>query len=172
APALEAVEHEVQVYHVGFSSDLSPFQIPPSPTLDQMWSDLYNGGISRITKEEAARLPNKTHTIPGDDEHYIVELDVFHNLHCLVCCTTLIYCLYLPCREILNLIFSSQDKGRQSLMCAGDISVIVLQWDPAQNIMIFQGDVVHTCRNFDKLREWATRSAHATTRVFRLRTTL
>lgn len=28
------------------------------------------------------------------------------------------------------------------------------QWDPAQNKTTFQGDVAHTCRNFDKLRDW------------------
>jgi hypothetical protein len=28
------------------------------------------------------------------------------------------------------------------------------QWDPEQNKTNFQGDVAHTCRNFDKLREW------------------
>lgn len=71
SPALEAVEHEVQVYNVGFTGDLSPFQIPSSPTLDGMWNDLYNFGISRITKDEAARLPNKTHAIPGDDGYYV-----------------------------------------------------------------------------------------------------
>lgn len=44
-------------------------------------------GISRITKDEAARLPNKTHAIPGDDGHYIAELDVFvrQNLSAAVC---------------------------------------------------------------------------------------
>ncbi|KAJ7775537.1 hypothetical protein B0H16DRAFT_1879904 [Mycena metata] len=83
SPALTAVENEVQVYHRGFPGDLSPLQIPSSPQLTQMWSDLYNFGVSRITKEEAAQLPNKTHAIPGDPGHYIAELDVFHNLHCL-----------------------------------------------------------------------------------------
>lgn len=50
-------------------------------------------GISRITKEQAAQLPNKTQPIPGDDGYYISELDVFHNLHCLVC-----YILSKACR--------------------------------------------------------------------------
>ena len=42
-------------------------------------------GISKISKDQAAKLPNKTHAIPGDEGYYIAELDVFHNLHCLVC---------------------------------------------------------------------------------------
>lgn len=40
-------------------------------------------GISKITLEEARPLKNRT--VPIDDEgHYIVTLDVFHQLHCLV----------------------------------------------------------------------------------------
>lgn len=31
----------------------------------------------------AAQLPNCTTRIPGDDNGYIVGLDVFHQLHCL-----------------------------------------------------------------------------------------
>lgn len=42
-------------------------------------------GVHRIPKEEAALLPNKTAAIPGDpDGYYIAELEVFHQLHCLV----------------------------------------------------------------------------------------
>ncbi|KAJ7112754.1 hypothetical protein C8R43DRAFT_961751 [Mycena crocata] len=65
-PASEAVEYEVQV----FSGSSSPFHLPPSPELDEMWHNLYKGGITRITKAEAARLPNKTQAIPDDDGHY------------------------------------------------------------------------------------------------------
>jgi hypothetical protein len=37
---------------------------------------------------EEAR-PLKNGTIPIDDDgHYIVTLDVFHQLHCLVCCSS------------------------------------------------------------------------------------
>lgn len=41
-------------------------------------------GVSRITKEEASKLVNQTYRLPGDEEHYVVHLDVFHQLHCLV----------------------------------------------------------------------------------------
>jgi hypothetical protein len=41
-------------------------------------------GISRITKDQARLLPNKTSAIPGDEDGYIVGLEVFHQLHCLV----------------------------------------------------------------------------------------
>lgn len=39
-------------------------------------------GISKISKEQAQLLPHPTLAIPGTDE-YLVQLDVFHELHCL-----------------------------------------------------------------------------------------
>ncbi|KAJ6595561.1 hypothetical protein DFH09DRAFT_1357509 [Mycena vulgaris] len=167
SPALDAVEHEVQVYNLGFPGDLSPFQIPSSPTLDQMWSDLYNFGISRITKEEAARLPNKTHAIPGDDGHYIAELDVFHTLHCLNKVRMALDPDYYSDWRIstTNNWIPSQKNAtehvshcvnwiRQSVMCAGDTSVIVWQWEKSMNASIVKGNVAHTCRKFDRLQDW------------------
>ncbi|KAJ7791383.1 hypothetical protein B0H13DRAFT_1521822, partial [Mycena leptocephala] len=167
APALEAVEHEVKVYNVGFGSDFSEFQIPSSPALDEMWSDLYNFGVSRITKEEAVRLPNKTHAIPGDDGHYIAALDVFHNLHCLNKVRMALDPDYYPDWRIstTNNWIPSQKNAtqqshclswlRQSIMCNSDTSVIVWQWDSTLNASVFKGNVAHTCRKFDKVQAWA-----------------
>ncbi|KAF7345303.1 hypothetical protein MSAN_01907000 [Mycena sanguinolenta] len=168
SPALSAVENEVKVYHLGFPGDLSPFQIPSSPELDLMWSDLYNFGVSRITKEEAARLPNKTHAIPGDPGHYIAELDVFHNLHCLNKVRMALDPDYYPDWRIStsNNHISAQkhatehishciDWLRQSIMCHVDTSVIVWQWDSKANESRVKGNVAHTCRKFDKITEWA-----------------
>lgn len=41
-------------------------------------------GISRISASEARRMANKTLPIPDDNDHYIISLSVFHQLHCLV----------------------------------------------------------------------------------------
>ena len=41
-------------------------------------------GPSQISRAEADRLPKKTLPIPDDPDHYIVQLSVLHNLHCLV----------------------------------------------------------------------------------------
>jgi Mycotoxin biosynthesis protein UstYa len=40
-------------------------------------------GINRIDGAMAAQLPNRTTRIPGDDDGYVVGLDVLHQLHCL-----------------------------------------------------------------------------------------
>ncbi|CAK5276540.1 unnamed protein product [Mycena citricolor] len=170
SPALSAVENEVRVYRVGFPGDLSAvFQEPSSPKLDEAWMDLYNFGISWITKEEAAQLPNKTHPIPGDpDGHYIAELNVFHNLHCLNKIRMALDPDYYPDWRISttgNWIESQRnatehvghclDWIRQDLMCHADTSVIVWQWKDWANSSLVRGDVAHTCRKFNKIQDWA-----------------
>ncbi|KAJ7467495.1 hypothetical protein FB451DRAFT_1137328 [Mycena latifolia] len=168
SPALEAVEYEVRVFYGGSEGDLSPFHLPSSPALDEMWRNLYKRGVSRITKDEAARLPNKTHAIPGDDGHYIAELDVFHNLHCLDKIRMALDPDYYPNWRIstTNNFIPSQidatahivhciDYVRQSLMCSSDTSMLVWQWHDAKNQSTAEGNTAHTCRKFEKLWDWA-----------------
>lgn len=51
----------------------------------RMFSLTYTiGGIFKISKEEERMLPNRTSAVPGDTDHYISSLSVFHHLHCLV----------------------------------------------------------------------------------------
>ena len=44
---------------------------------------------------------------------------------------------------------------RQSVQCFSDISPYVFQWDQQQREVRAYANVVHTCRNFDAIREWA-----------------
>lgn len=41
----------------------------------------------RIDKDSASRLVNRTEhaPVPGMENDYVIGLDVFHQLHCLVC---------------------------------------------------------------------------------------
>lgn len=43
-----------------------------------------------LTREEYEQLDVETTTLVGDEEHYLVTLEVFHQLHCLV--HTLSFC--------------------------------------------------------------------------------
>ncbi|KAF7337313.1 hypothetical protein MSAN_02256500 [Mycena sanguinolenta] len=137
SPALSAVEHEVRVYHLGFPGDLSPFQIPSSPELDQMWSDLYNCKRLRACPIKPTRFPETQGTTS------IAELDVFHNIHCLnkVRMASLDPDYYPDWRISTsnNYIPTQKDATehiphcidwlRQSIMCHVDTSVIVWQWN-------------------------------------------
>lgn len=63
-----------------------------------------------------------------DLEKMLLEPD--HNRHCL-------------------------DVIRQSLMCNADISTYVWQWDPKDSVVRPTGNVVHTCKDYDRIVEWA-----------------
>jgi len=41
-------------------------------------------GVNQIPASEANKLVDKTVPIPNDEDNYIVTLEVFHQLHCLV----------------------------------------------------------------------------------------
>ena len=51
-----------------------------------------SGGISQIPKEDAAKLEGPSVPFIKDPDNYIIEMDVFHQLHCLVSCTLLVSC--------------------------------------------------------------------------------
>lgn len=65
-------------------NDPSPYQGPPSEENNELWEDLYNFGLSSIPMTDAARLMNRTVPIPGKPGEYVVTLNLFHDLHCLV----------------------------------------------------------------------------------------
>ncbi|KAF1985337.1 hypothetical protein K402DRAFT_394681 [Aulographum hederae CBS 113979] len=135
--------------------------------------------MSSIPKSQARLLPKRTGTIPELEGQYLVELDVFHQLHCLVHSR--------PSSSLPTKLTTHQNNIRmsrcperygklshndvphdfadshvehciysirQSLMCHSDISPLVWQWSEEQNAVRMHGNVVHTCRNFDVIREW------------------
>ncbi|KAF7349886.1 hypothetical protein MVEN_01289200 [Mycena venus] len=155
----DAVEYGVTSYAITGEDPL--FHIPPSPKLDAAWDELYNcmsflflpfhvvhATLSRrITKSPRVRHDCSPTNRTQFRETKIVELDVFHNLHCLN---------MIPQDLTLGLLFEAA-HGAGSSGPLRDTSVVVWQWDPKQSITTFQGSVAHTCRNFEKLREWGKR---------------
>ena len=98
APANNAVEYIKEHKFRAALFNNTPYMGYPSDETDRLWSELYNCtspfthipfktdetqvGISRISAEEAEQLPNPTLAIPGTQD-YLIELDVWHELHCL-----------------------------------------------------------------------------------------
>ena len=91
-------------FSMGVGKQTTVYQGDPSEAVDQAWEALYNGeltptsrevkrgsiggrqdyGVTKIPKSQAVHLPNKTLPMPGEEDHYVVGLSVFHQLHCLV----------------------------------------------------------------------------------------
>ncbi|KAF5313157.1 hypothetical protein D9619_003702 [Psilocybe cf. subviscida] len=161
SPVQHLVSYHVKTFNFGIGDDLSSFQQPPSDHLDQMWEDLYDFGVHKLTKEEASILPNKTSAIPGDvDGSYISEIEVFHQLHCLNMIRQALYPEHYPDMALGQPkadehIGHCIDSIRQSLMCHADTSTIVWQWDEKQQKTTFRGNVAHTCRDFEAIQDWA-----------------
>ncbi|KAJ7779872.1 hypothetical protein B0H16DRAFT_1300051 [Mycena metata] len=159
APADAVVEKIIRVYPVGFSHDLSEFQGPPSPPVDDAWDKLYQHGISRIPKNAGALLPNRTSPIPGDPGYYIAELDVYHQLHCLNTIRKALHPVYYPDWDITKGGYPREHVShcleciRHSIMCHSDTSVVVWQWNTALNQTSPNTSIPHTCRNFDRIQE-------------------
>ncbi|KAM4066825.1 tat pathway signal sequence [Hirsutella rhossiliensis] len=164
SPAYSAVEYETVVFTGGLHGDKSEYQ-GWSDEVNARWEALYNDiGISQIPADSAARLPNATTPIASDPTQYMVELDVFHQLHCLNLLRKLAYPDVFPLdltpgsEEAQDNIYHMEhcyDQLRQSLQCSSDISTIYWEWSPKKSKMFGNLRTTHTCKNFAKIREWA-----------------
>ncbi|KAK5996325.1 hypothetical protein PT974_03080 [Cladobotryum mycophilum] len=168
APAQDAIEYEVKRFHRGFGDEKTLYQGDPSPDLDKAWKELYDEvSISKLSKAQAELLPNKTYPFVEDDGYYIAELAVFHQLHCVnairIALAKDYYKNVFEAFEFDDIegsygrrhISHCLDTLREAIMCASDISVINWQWNSEANKALGHGDVVHSCRSFDRIREWA-----------------
>jgi hypothetical protein len=89
APAAEAIEYHDVVFKRDFGPEarlFSDYAGWPSDDLDQKWDELYYRGFAAIDAESHEHLLNKSVNTPveGFQDTYMVTLDVFHELYCLV----------------------------------------------------------------------------------------
>ncbi|KAJ7692053.1 hypothetical protein B0H17DRAFT_1061792 [Mycena rosella] len=166
SPVQHIVAKEIiEVYPRGLGHDRPPFQGPSSPEIDDAWASLYQFGISRIPKSEAALLPNKTSGIPGDPGYYIVELDVFHQLHCLNTIRKALHPAYYPEWDITKVSYAKTHIShcvewlRRSITCHSDVSVNVWQWDSRHNESFVYTDVPHVCKDFSAIQQWGRQNS-------------
>lgn len=126
-------------------------------------------GISKITKEESLKLSIPTLSIPGTED-YLIELDVWHQLHCLNDLREVLYpevyggldALKFPNgtinrdTDMFRHWDHCVDSLRQTLMCHADVSPNSFHVNVPQSSGIFPRLATsHTCRNFTKLQEWS-----------------
>ncbi|KAF7975505.1 hypothetical protein HWV62_9437 [Athelia sp. TMB] len=186
-PAREAVIHEL-VQFASVRHTKSRFDGPPTDEVDAAWHELYGAGISAIPKSAAALLPNRTEAYTGDEQHYIIELDVFHQLHCLVRFFTIIGKLAADLIGAQNLVrkaawpehypdaqearYSLLKGGgvfdhvdhclnaiRESLVCNADLTPVTWHWNERDQISGVEFNAVHTCVNWDNIHAWAAENA-------------
>ncbi|GAQ47695.1 hypothetical protein AAWM_06151 [Aspergillus awamori] len=169
SPANEAIEYIKQHKFRAALFEKTPYMGFPTDETDRLWQELYNFGISKIPEHEARMLPHPTLKVPGTDE-YLVQLDVWHELHCLNDLRMLLYPERFP-----GLAGVTNDKGvidresiefrhwdhcvdsiRETLMCHADVAPIPFRVNfPASKVIVPRLATTHTCRNFTKIQEWA-----------------
>lgn len=192
-PGRAAVEYKQIAFDSSIGNGKTPYQGVPTDESEALWEALYHRAshlaidaiivanlhaalFSRISYDEARIMPNKT--APDRSSGYIVNLNVFHDLHCLHSIRTFTYhflspafnathnpyTLYPSLPEGLHALSHQLDPEhldhcidvlRQSLMCAADITPNVFQYSPKHGQVRPRSTVLHECRDFDRIKKWA-----------------
>ncbi|KAK0716042.1 hypothetical protein B0H67DRAFT_489190, partial [Lasiosphaeris hirsuta] len=173
--AKKAIQYEEVTFDSsGFWEDQSratPYEGPPTPEVDAAWKHLVRVGMYSLTKEENNQLGIETSIVPGRKDEYLVTLEVFHQLHCLV------YRLRLSLRKEIHILTTQQnylrkrsygivpseaadacvDYLRQVLMCHGDLTPITLTYNRTMDFVSLNFRIKHTCRNFESIWQFVAK---------------
>ncbi|KAJ7779390.1 hypothetical protein DFH07DRAFT_910798 [Mycena maculata] len=156
SPAEHAVEHKIVKFTRGFADDIPIYERPPSPAVDEAWHELYSVAETKIPKSEAMRMPNRTWPIGRDPGNYMFALDVFHQLHCLDTLRKELHPGHNYTHVSAPHLRHCIGAIRQALMCSADISTVVFQWSEKHQRALQRDDIVHVCRDFNRIRGWAS----------------
>ncbi|KAB5563094.1 hypothetical protein GE09DRAFT_1219675 [Coniochaeta sp. 2T2.1] len=161
SPVNHLVEYHIANVSTGFMTK-TPYMGFPTDETDKLWEDLYQFGDSFISEEEAKKLAYPTvHEM--ETKNYLVELEVFHQLHCLNDIRKAFYperypgkWPYKEDRVTINRNKHCIDILRGTLMCNADVAPISWRLNvPVGRVLAPQLETTHTCRNFTKIVEWA-----------------
>ncbi|KAJ7118117.1 hypothetical protein C8R44DRAFT_878749 [Mycena epipterygia] len=154
SPAQSAIEYKLVKFTRGFGEDTPIYEQPPSAAVDEAWEALHRHPETRISRFEAAKMSNNTWPIVGDEGHYIMALEVLHQLHCLDIMRKQLHPGFDYPVVDLGHIRHCIGTIRQALMCAADITPIVWQWSETQQRAEQRDDIVQVCRDYGKIQEW------------------
>ncbi|KAJ7160009.1 hypothetical protein C8R43DRAFT_349437 [Mycena crocata] len=149
------ISYKTVKFHRGLADDIPVYEQRPSPEVDAAWEELYAYAASRIPKSEAVKMTNTTWPILHDEDNYFMAADVFHQLHCLDMLRQQVHPGHNYTRLSGMHIRHCIGAIRQALMCYADVSPVVWQWSSKFNEAEQRDDILHTCRDFDRLQGWA-----------------
>ncbi|KAJ7493790.1 hypothetical protein FB451DRAFT_1122315 [Mycena latifolia] len=155
SPAQHAVRTKLVKFTRGFAKDVPIYERRPSPVVDEAWRSLYEFAETKISSVEAAKMPNHTWPFLGEETSYVIALDVFHQLHCLDMLRWQLHPGHNYTRLPMGHVRHCIGAIRQALMCSADVTPIVWQWSDRLQVAEQRDDVVHVCRDFSAVRDWA-----------------
>ncbi|KAK1850329.1 hypothetical protein CCHR01_07038 [Colletotrichum chrysophilum] len=141
------------------------YEGPPNKQKEAAWDRLLSVGVVAISEQESSRITNGTASAVGDSKKHIVELEMFHQFHCLKWLHDQFWHLNAAVTASHKLDDFPQrvnhtdhciDYLRQVIMCHGNITPITFEWIPDIDGYIAHHSTAHMCRNFDAIFDWAT----------------
>ncbi|KAJ8121333.1 hypothetical protein ONZ43_g2184 [Nemania bipapillata] len=160
----------------------------PSPEVDAAWDRIQEPMIWGVSGDDVRRVgKDASKAVKYDsawgfgDDLYMVEVDVFHQIHCLnVLRKGLVtnYDYYWgrrwgfePPLDFKTHIRHCMSLLLQNLMCDADVEIITHEWNEEQPWPFPDFGPVKQCRDFDALLEWAesNKLPHARSRYMKHR---
>ncbi|KAL3420217.1 hypothetical protein PVAG01_08716 [Phlyctema vagabunda] len=144
---------------------ISIYEGPPTPETEANWEALMTTGLRiGLTAEENAELPTKAEVSWDDPTVFPASISVFHHLHCLLRLRRIAWGNPRPQNEsdYINVKHTDHciEDLRNALMCHADTTLLPLVWTkfandgmPLEYEAVF--NIQHTCRNWDRIMEWA-----------------
>ncbi|KAJ7113012.1 hypothetical protein C8R44DRAFT_984859 [Mycena epipterygia] len=155
SPAQHMITYQTVKFHRGLQEDIPIYERPPSAEVDEAWRKLYAYAASRVPKSEVVKMTNNTWPILREEGNYVLALDVFHQLHCLDILRQQLYPGHNYTHQSTVHLRHCIGAIRQALMCYADVSPIVWQWSTKYKEAEQRDDILHTCRDFNKIQGWA-----------------
>ncbi|KAI0202339.1 hypothetical protein F4808DRAFT_458938 [Astrocystis sublimbata] len=131
----------------------------PTPEIDANWDRLIFGDAVDIRGDDAKTVEGTTLQKP--DGWWVLGIEVFHHLHCLNMLRKTLHMDYYGANERNMDSYTAHiehcvDSLREALMCTSDLTPFPLVWNSKYRRPNFHFTVTeHTCRNFEKIRDWA-----------------
>lgn len=95
----------MQVDHFSSSVDIERGTVNDTfgsshPSTEEDWESSLDVGVIRITDEEMSRMPTETAHLYGGEEGYEGILELFHQLHCLVSFSRIVFESCIPSQNV------------------------------------------------------------------------
>ncbi|KAJ6559676.1 hypothetical protein B0H19DRAFT_1210243 [Mycena capillaripes] len=154
------VSHKLVKFTRGLAGDVPIYERRRSPAVDAAWEALYSVAQIKMPRSEAVNLPNRTWPLDPYPGYYTFSLDVFHQLHCLDTLRKELHPGKNYTRAPAFHIRHCLGAIRQALMCSVDVTSVVWQWSDDLKSVEQRDDVVHVCRDYDRIRDWASQRTY------------
>ncbi|KAK9771978.1 putative Cyclochlorotine biosynthesis protein O [Seiridium cardinale] len=151
-------------FHDGNHQATTQFEGRPDVANNAAWDELISVGVVTISQAENDRLSRPSASMRGDASEHIVEIAMFHQLHCLKWLRQEFWAQEdaIETGRPRPVMAQRQehfdhciDYLRQVIMCHGDITPITFEWNTELNTYLAHHSTEHVCRNFEALFHWA-----------------